>query len=65
MRIKLLEVGHKYRVFPRCSSIVGWMSDGRPAEQRAPEYLASFLPRDIECRGQVIRDAALEGTART
>jgi tripartite-type tricarboxylate transporter receptor subunit TctC len=34
-----------------------------PAEQRTPEYLASFLPKDIERWGKVIRDAGLEGIA--
>ena len=31
-----------------------------PAEQRTPEYLASFLPKDIERWGKVIRDAGPE-----
>jgi tripartite-type tricarboxylate transporter receptor subunit TctC len=34
-----------------------------PPEQRTPEYLASFLPKDIERWGKVIRDAGLEGIA--
>jgi len=34
-----------------------------PAEQRTPEYLASFLPKDIARWGKVIRDAGLEGMA--
>src|SRR5262245_12267057 len=34
-----------------------------PAEQRTPAYLASFLPKDIERWGKVIRDAGLEGIA--
>ena len=34
-----------------------------PAEQRTPEYLASFLPKDIARWGKVIRDAGLEGIA--
>jgi tripartite-type tricarboxylate transporter receptor subunit TctC len=32
-----------------------------PPEQRTPECLASFLPKDIERWGKVIRDAGLEG----
>lgn len=34
-----------------------------PPEQRTPEYLASFLPKDIERWGKVIRDAGLAGIA--
>jgi tripartite-type tricarboxylate transporter receptor subunit TctC len=34
-----------------------------PAEQRTPEYLAAFLPKDIARWGKVIRDAGLEGIA--
>jgi tripartite-type tricarboxylate transporter receptor subunit TctC len=34
-----------------------------PPEQRTPEYLASFLPQDIERWGKVIRDAGLAGMA--
>jgi len=34
-----------------------------PPEQRTPEYLASFLPKDIERWGKVIRDAGLAGMA--
>ena len=34
-----------------------------PPEQRTPEYLAAFLPKDIERWGKVIRDAGLEGMA--
>lgn len=32
-------------------------------EQRTPEYLASFLPKDIERWGKVIREAGLAGIA--
>jgi tripartite-type tricarboxylate transporter receptor subunit TctC len=32
-----------------------------PPEQRTPEHLASFLPKDIERWGKVIRDAGLAG----
>ena len=34
-----------------------------PPEQRTPEYLASFVPKDIERWGKVIRDAGLAGMA--
>ena len=34
-----------------------------PPEQRTPEYLAAFLPKDIERWGKVIRDAGLAGMA--
>jgi hypothetical protein len=34
-----------------------------PPEQRTPEYLASFLPKDIARWGKVIRDAGLAGIA--
>ncbi len=34
-----------------------------PPEQRTPEYLASFLPKDIERWGKVIREAGLAGIA--
>jgi tripartite-type tricarboxylate transporter receptor subunit TctC len=34
-----------------------------PPEQRTPEYLADFLPKDIERWGKVIRDAGLAGIA--
>lgn len=34
-----------------------------PPEQRTPEYLASFLPKDIERWGKVISDAGLAGIA--
>jgi tripartite-type tricarboxylate transporter receptor subunit TctC len=34
-----------------------------PPEQRTPEYLASFLPKDIERWAKVIRDAGLAGIA--
>jgi tripartite-type tricarboxylate transporter receptor subunit TctC len=34
-----------------------------PPEQRTPEYLASFLPKDIERWGKVIREAGLAGMA--
>jgi tripartite-type tricarboxylate transporter receptor subunit TctC len=34
-----------------------------PPEQRTPGYLASFLPKDIERWGKVIRDAGLAGMA--
>jgi tripartite-type tricarboxylate transporter receptor subunit TctC len=34
-----------------------------PPGQRTPEYLASFLPKDIERWGKVIRDAGLAGMA--
>jgi len=34
-----------------------------PPEQRTPEYLAAFLPKDIERWGKVIRDAGLAGIA--
>ena len=35
MRIKLLQLGHKYRVFLPYCSIVGWLSDGRAFSLRA------------------------------
>jgi tripartite-type tricarboxylate transporter receptor subunit TctC len=34
-----------------------------PPEQRTPEHLASFLPKDMERWGKVIRDAGLAGMA--
>jgi tripartite-type tricarboxylate transporter receptor subunit TctC len=34
-----------------------------PPEQRTPEYLASFLPKDVARWGKVIRDAGLAGMA--
>jgi tripartite-type tricarboxylate transporter receptor subunit TctC len=34
-----------------------------PPEQRTPEHLAAFLPKDIERWGKVIRDAGLAGMA--
>jgi tripartite-type tricarboxylate transporter receptor subunit TctC len=34
-----------------------------PREQRTPDYLAAFLPKDIERWGKVIRDAGLAGMA--
>lgn len=34
-----------------------------PPEQRTPEYLAAFLPKDIARWGKVIRDAGLAGMA--
>lgn len=34
-----------------------------PPEQRTPEYMAAFLPKDIERWGKVIRDAGLAGIA--
>jgi tripartite-type tricarboxylate transporter receptor subunit TctC len=34
-----------------------------PPGERTPEYLASFLPKDIERWGKVIRDAGLAGMA--
>jgi tripartite-type tricarboxylate transporter receptor subunit TctC len=34
-----------------------------PPGQRTPEYLAAFLPKDIERWGKVIRDAGLAGMA--
>jgi tripartite-type tricarboxylate transporter receptor subunit TctC len=34
-----------------------------PREQRTPEYLAAFLPKDIARWGKVIRDAGLAGMA--
>ena len=34
-----------------------------PPDQRTPEYMAEFLPRDIARWGKVIRDAGLAGIA--
>jgi len=34
-----------------------------PPEQRTPQHLASFLPKDIERWSKVIRDAGLAGIA--
>jgi tripartite-type tricarboxylate transporter receptor subunit TctC len=34
-----------------------------PREQRTPEHLAAFLPKDIERWGKVIREAGLAGIA--
>jgi tripartite-type tricarboxylate transporter receptor subunit TctC len=34
-----------------------------PKEQRTPEYMAAFLPKDIARWGKVIKEAGLEGIA--